>query len=165
MARVTCMKRGNYWQYRFEGAKIGGKRKRFTKGGFATKKEAMQAGTKALAEYRLGHKNIQVTLQIYTHLTQKMQNQTVEILNQIPIDDSCTPNLSERGTVVTPDLDFVLPCEKSEKPCNYAGFRDNAFQVGVQNCTPDENLGYKKGTKHKILPLKASFESKKRATK
>ena len=51
MARVTCMKRGNYWQYRFEGAKIGGKRKRFTKGGFATKKEAMQAGTKALAEY------------------------------------------------------------------------------------------------------------------
>ena len=116
-------------------------------------------------QHRLGHKNIQVTLQIYTHLTQKMQNQTVEILNQIPIDDSCTPNLSERGTVVTPDLDFVLPCEKSEKPCNYAGFRDNAFQVGVQNCTPDENLGYKKGTKHKILPLKASFESKKRATK
>lgn len=51
MAQVTCMKRGNYWQYRFEGAKIGGKRKRFTKGGFATKKEAMQAGTKALAEY------------------------------------------------------------------------------------------------------------------
>lgn len=51
MAQVTCMKRGNKWQYRFEGAHIGGKRRRFTKGGFSTKKEAMEAGTKALAEY------------------------------------------------------------------------------------------------------------------
>lgn len=115
-------------------------------------------------QHRLGHKNIQVTLQIYAHLTEKMQNRTVEILNQIPIDDSCTPNLPERGTKAadfTPDFDFVLPCEKSEKSSIYAGFRDNAFQVGVQNCTPDKNLGYKRGTKHNILPLKASFGSKK----
>ena len=87
-------------------------------------------------QHRLGHKNIQVTLQIYAHLTEKMQNRTVEILNQIPIDDSCTPNLPERGTeaaVFTPDFDFVLPCEKSKKSSIYAGFRDNAFQVGVQS--------------------------------
>ena len=119
-------------------------------------------------QHRLGHKNIQVTLQIYAHLTEKMQNRTVEILNQIPIDDSCTSNLPERGTEAadfTPDFDFVLPCEKSEKSSIYAGFRDNAFQVGVQNCTPDKNLGYKRGTKHNILPLKASFGSKKRATR
>lgn len=32
-------------------------------------------------QHRLGHKNIQVTLQIYAHLTEKMQNRTVEILN------------------------------------------------------------------------------------
>lgn len=51
MSQVTCMKRGNTWQYRFEGAKIDGKRKRFTKGGFATKKEALEAGNKALTEY------------------------------------------------------------------------------------------------------------------
>lgn len=51
MSQVTCMKRGNTWQYRFEGAKIGGKRKRFTKSGFATKKEALEAGNKALTEY------------------------------------------------------------------------------------------------------------------
>lgn len=51
MSQVTCMKRGNTWQYRFEGAKIGGKRKRFTKGGFSTKKEALDAGNKALTEY------------------------------------------------------------------------------------------------------------------
>ena len=51
MSQVTCMKRGNTWQYRFEGAKIGGKRKRFSKGGFSTKKEALEAGNKALTEY------------------------------------------------------------------------------------------------------------------
>ena len=116
----------------------------------------------------LGHSDVSTTLQIYAHLTEKMQNRTVEILNRIPLDDSCTPNLPERGTeaaVFTPDFDFVLPCEKSKKSSIYAGFRDNAFQVGVQNCTPDKNLGYKRGTKHNILPLKASFGSKKRATR
>ncbi|RFZ76772.1 hypothetical protein DS742_22015 [Lacrimispora amygdalina] len=32
---------------------------------------------------RLGHKNIQETLQIYTHVTSKMQDQTVDILEKI----------------------------------------------------------------------------------
>ena len=39
------------WEYRFEGAKVDGKRKQITKAGFKTKKEAEIAGTKALAEY------------------------------------------------------------------------------------------------------------------
>ena len=39
------------WEYRFEGAKVDGKRKHITKAGFKTKKEAEIAGTKALAEY------------------------------------------------------------------------------------------------------------------
>ena len=39
------------WEYRFEGAKIDGKRKHISKAGFRTKKEAEVAGTKALAEY------------------------------------------------------------------------------------------------------------------
>lgn len=39
------------WEYRFEGAKIEGKRKHITKAGFRTKKEAEEAGAKALAEY------------------------------------------------------------------------------------------------------------------
>ena len=51
MAQVTAMKRGDVWQYRFEGAKVDGKRQRITKSGFRTKKEALEAGTKALAEY------------------------------------------------------------------------------------------------------------------
>lgn len=39
------------WEYRFEGAKIDGKRKHISKAGFKTKKEAEIAGTKAMAEY------------------------------------------------------------------------------------------------------------------
>lgn len=39
------------WEYRFEAASIAGQRKQISKAGFRTKKEALEAGTKALAEY------------------------------------------------------------------------------------------------------------------
>lgn len=39
------------WEYRFEAAKIDGKRKSISKAGFRTKKEAEIAGAKAMAEY------------------------------------------------------------------------------------------------------------------
>lgn len=51
MSELNIRKRGKKWEYRFEGARIEGKRKQITKGGFTTKKEALDAGTKALAEY------------------------------------------------------------------------------------------------------------------
>ncbi|MFT3951751.1 MAG: tyrosine-type recombinase/integrase [Oscillospiraceae bacterium] len=51
MSEINTRKRGKYWEYRFEGAKINGDRKQITKGGFSTKKEALTAGTKALTEY------------------------------------------------------------------------------------------------------------------
>ena len=51
MANINTRKRGTKWEYRFETAKIDGKRKQFSKGGFRTKKEALEAGTKALSEY------------------------------------------------------------------------------------------------------------------
>lgn len=51
MANVSCRKRGNYWQYRFDVAKVDGKRKQISKSGFKTKKEALAAGIKALSEY------------------------------------------------------------------------------------------------------------------
>lgn len=51
MASINVTKRGSTWQYRFEGAKVDGKRKQFSKSGFRTKKEALESGTKALAEY------------------------------------------------------------------------------------------------------------------
>lgn len=43
--------RKSNWEYRFEIAKIDGKRQAISKSGFRTKKEALDAGAKALAEY------------------------------------------------------------------------------------------------------------------
>ena len=51
MAQITTRKRGNYWEYSFEISSINGKRKRKSKSGFKTKKECLEAGAKAKAEY------------------------------------------------------------------------------------------------------------------
>lgn len=51
MASVNVRKRGDKWEYRFEAAKVEGKRKHISKSGFRTKKEALEAGNKALTEY------------------------------------------------------------------------------------------------------------------
>lgn len=51
MPDITARKRGKKWEYRFEGAKIDGKRKQISKSGFDTKKQALEAGIKALNEY------------------------------------------------------------------------------------------------------------------
>ncbi|WP_373458227.1 Arm DNA-binding domain-containing protein [Paenibacillus harenae] len=40
------------WEDRIEGAKVDGKRKYITKAGFRTKKEVLEAGTKALKRPR-----------------------------------------------------------------------------------------------------------------
>ena len=51
MGTLRTRKRGKNWEYSFEAAKIDGKRKSISKGGFRTKAEALKAGTKAQAEY------------------------------------------------------------------------------------------------------------------
>lgn len=51
MAEINVRKRGKKWEYRFEAAKINGRRNQISKGGFSTKKEALQEGTKALNQY------------------------------------------------------------------------------------------------------------------
>lgn len=51
MATVNTRKRGKYWQYEFEVAKIKGKRNQVTKSGFLTQKEALSEGIKALNTY------------------------------------------------------------------------------------------------------------------
>lgn len=56
MAQVNVRNRkrkdgSNSWEYRFEIASVGGKRKRISKMGFRTKTEALNAGLKALDEY------------------------------------------------------------------------------------------------------------------
>lgn len=51
MGELRTRKRGKYWEYSFEGAKIEGKRNPISKSGFRTKAEAIAAGTQAKAEY------------------------------------------------------------------------------------------------------------------
>ena len=51
MAQISTRKRGSTWEYSFEIASVDGKRKRKSKGGFRTKKECLEAGTQAKAEY------------------------------------------------------------------------------------------------------------------
>lgn len=51
MVNVTVDKHGDKWRYRFEGAKVDGKRSQFSKSGFATKREALDAGRKAATAY------------------------------------------------------------------------------------------------------------------
>lgn len=75
MGAVTTRKRGNKWQYCFEGAKVNGKRKQITKSGFNTKKEALEAGTKAKAEYdNLGVVFNASDISVYDYCTVYLEN-------------------------------------------------------------------------------------------
>ena len=53
MADINARKRGKKWEYYFEIAKMDGKRKRISKGGFNTKAEAVSEGVKAMHEYQI----------------------------------------------------------------------------------------------------------------
>ncbi len=63
MARLIINNRGDKkkpsWQYRFELAKVGGKRRYASKAGFKTKEEAEKAGNIALAEYQRAGKHFE----------------------------------------------------------------------------------------------------------
>ena len=50
MGELRTKKRGKSWEYSFECARVDGKRKSISKGGFRTKADAIAAGTKAKAE-------------------------------------------------------------------------------------------------------------------
>lgn len=119
-------------------------------------------------QHRLGHKNVQVTLQIYTHTTEKMQNQTIEILNQIPADGSCTPNFTrqpEEIPVFTQNSAKILPFNFSEKPRIFKGLEALYEELRVQNCTPKQELGYKWGTNDEKSSKNTIFDNKKEPPK
>lgn len=59
MAKIVTRKRNGGCEYRFEGAKINGKRKQYSKSGFKTNKEALEAGTSALNKYNKSGESIQ----------------------------------------------------------------------------------------------------------
>lgn len=51
MGQLRTRKRGKTWEWSFEGAKVDGKRQSVSKGGYRTKADALEAGTKTKAEY------------------------------------------------------------------------------------------------------------------
>ncbi len=63
MAKLNITNRGDkknpLWQYRFELARVDGKRKFASKSGFKTKEEAEKAGTLAMAEYQRAGKHFE----------------------------------------------------------------------------------------------------------
>lgn len=92
MSKVTVRDRNRNterkpnWEYRFDIAKIDGKRKRISKSGFRTKKEAINAGVKALAEYNssgtvIDESNISFSdyldLYVEKYCKQQLNSQTV----------------------------------------------------------------------------------------
>ena len=81
MAAINTRKRGSKWEWYFEAAKMGGKRQRFSKGGYATKTEAMQAGAQAFHEYQnAGTVIVPADISVYDYM-------------QFWIEAYCIPNL------------------------------------------------------------------------
>ena len=54
MGQINVRKRGNVYEYFFEGAKVNNKRTRISKSGFRTKAEAYEYGYRAYEEYKNG---------------------------------------------------------------------------------------------------------------
>ena len=81
MADINTRKRGQKWEYYFETAKMGGKRKRISKGGFSTKAEAMRAGAEAYHEYEnAGTVIVPAEISVYDYML-------------FWLDSYCIPNL------------------------------------------------------------------------
>jgi hypothetical protein len=51
---INIRKRNNLYEYRFEAGKVNGKRKRISKSGFKTKRDAYLAGQRAYEEFISG---------------------------------------------------------------------------------------------------------------
>jgi len=82
MARLIINNRGDKkkpsWQYRFETAKVDGKRRYVSKAGFKTKEEAEKAGTLALAEYQRAGKHFEPSeMSVADYLDYWIQNYCV----------------------------------------------------------------------------------------
>ncbi|MBQ3297164.1 MAG: site-specific integrase, partial [Bacilli bacterium] len=51
MSKINIRKRGNFYEYRIEIAKVDNKRQWLSKSGFRTKAEALESGSQAYTEY------------------------------------------------------------------------------------------------------------------
>lgn len=78
MRRVNVRKRGKVYQYRFETARVNGKRKYISKFGFKTKNVAFIAGKKDYEEYQNGRCKIEATENYYISTTEEIRKEASE---------------------------------------------------------------------------------------
>ena len=81
MAKLYTRKRGKTWSYSFEATPaLDGKRKRCEKGGFATEKEALLAGTKEMASFLHGDRSmVSERLTVEDFLNQWLERKKMEV--------------------------------------------------------------------------------------
>ena len=71
---ISIQKRGKVYQYRFEVARVNGKRKYLSKSGFKTKSQAFTAGQKAYDEYQNGGCKIEAYMSYSDYLDYWLEN-------------------------------------------------------------------------------------------
>ena len=98
---INIRKRGKAFQYQFEIAPVGGKRKQITKSGFKTKKEAEEAGIRAYNEYnQTGHSVAPASMSysdyldywMKTHCEVNLKYHTIEAYKSI-VKNHVKPNI------------------------------------------------------------------------
>lgn len=88
MSNVRTRKRGKYWEYEFDAAKVAGKRNRISKSGYKTKAEAIAAGAAAMAEYNSsGIKFIPSEMSYADFLDYWMENYCLITLKKTTLDN------------------------------------------------------------------------------
>lgn len=88
MSNVRTRKRGKYWEYEFDAAKVAGKRNRISKSGYKTKAEAVAAGAAAMAEYNSsGIKFIPSEMSYADFLDYWMESYCLITLKQTTLDN------------------------------------------------------------------------------
>ena len=101
MSNVTIQKRGKYYQYKFEIARVDGKRKFLSKSGFKTKSEAEKEGILAYNEYLNTGKSFSVSEMSYSdfldywldnHCKINLKYHTIEAYSNI-VKTHLKPNL------------------------------------------------------------------------
>jgi integrase len=122
---VTAEKRGNTWRYRFDTAKVDGKRTRVSKGGFRTKKEAIQAGTLAYAQYEDTGIFLRESSMSVSDFFKIWERDYVKI-NLKPTTCRCYMSLSR--TYIIPAIGHLQMKQVSTKTCQ--DIINNAFNNG-----------------------------------
>ena len=84
---ISIQKRGKVYQYRFELARVNGKRKYLSKSGFKTKKEAEIAGQKAYDEYQNGGCKIEAYMSYGDYLDYWLENYCEDNLKHRTIEE------------------------------------------------------------------------------